>query len=431
MKYRFLFIMLGFFFIVPGISFSDDSVYQKHIASGIADLETKHYRDAIDEFRAALKEHPNDHTATLYLGIAQSRSGNREAGDSLNKALTLNPNYPRTNLELGIFHFNQSAFGEARNLFNTTKKLAPQTELSDMAENYLRVMDDGKTGKPWSLQISLGGQYDSNVAIVADAQPIPPGISDKSDWRAVVYLKGRYTFINSKDVEGSAGYSLYQSLHSKQSDFNVTQHLFELKGAYTVNRSLKLAGTYAFEYVYLGGDGYDYAHSITPSLTLSEGKGFSTVLEYRYQYNHFMDTELFTTNSFRTGSNNMIGITQNIPLSTSIAAKVGVTREFNAADKEYWDYTGNKVFAGLNFNLPYRLFLNLYGDYYSRDYEGIDPAFDSVRKDTNYTVSASLTKAYSNQLSITLAQLYTKNNSNKDYYDYTRSITSLFLNVRF
>lgn len=429
MKIRFTFAVI--ILLLFGISYADDALYQKHIASGVAAIETKHYRGAIDEFRAALKEHPDDLTATLYLGIAQSRSGDREAGSSLSKALALNHNNPRTNLELGIFHFNQSAFSEARNNFTMTKRLAPQTELSDMAENYLRVMDDGKTEKPWSLLLSLGGQYDSNVAILPDDLPLPFGVSDKSDWRAVVYLKGRYTLINDKDAEVSAGYSLYQSLHSNLSDFNVTQHLLELKGSYAVNPSLKLAGTYAFEYVYLGGDGYDYAHSISPSLTLSAGKGCSTVLEYRYQYTHFMDTELFTTNSFRTGSNNMIGITQHIPLRTSIAAKVGYAHDINAADKEYWDYNGDKFFAGLNFTLPYRLFLNLYGEHYSRDFDGTDPAFDSSRKDRNYTVSASLTKAYSNQISITLAQLYTKNNSNIDHYDYNRSITSLFLNVRF
>ncbi|MBI5073868.1 MAG: tetratricopeptide repeat protein [Nitrospirae bacterium] len=430
MKIRSFFSVL-IFFIVSGISYADDSVYQKHIALGISALEVNNYRDSADEFKAALIEHPDDHTATLYLGIAQSRSGNKEAGPSLKKALSLNPKNPRTNLELGIFYFNQSAFSEAKEHFNATKKLAPQTELSDMAEKYLRAMDQGGSGKPWSLLISLGGQYDTNVAIIPDDRPMPLGVSDKSDWRAVVYLKGKYTFISNKNLEGSAGYSLYQSLHSNLSDFNVSQHLFDLKGSYTVTPSLKLTGTYTFEYVYLGGDGYDYAHSISPSLTLSEGNGFSTVLEYRYQYSHFMNTELFTTNSFRTGSNNLAKITQIIPLRTSVAAKVGYAHDENAANKEYWDYSGDKFFAGLTFSLPHRMFLDLSGEYYSRDFEGISPASNSGRKDTSRTVSAALTKAYSNTLSITLAQLYTRNKSNIEDFDYKRGITSLFLNVRF
>ncbi len=430
MKIRLLFSAL-FFLIITGISYADDSVYQKHIALGIAALETNNYRDAVDEFSAALKEHSDDHTATLYLGIAQSRSGNKDAGPSLKKALALNPKNPRTNLELGIFYFNQSAYGEAKDHFAATKKLAPQTELSEMAENYMRAMGQGGSAKPWSLLMSLGTQYDSNVAIIPDDRALPLGLSDKSDWRAVVYLKGKYTFVSSKNLEGSASYSLYQSLHNNLSDFNVTQHLFDLKGSYTLSPSLKLTGTYTFEYVYLGGDGYDYAHAISPSLTLLEGNGFSTILEYRYQYSHFMNTDLFSTNSFRTGSNNLAGITQIIPLKTSIAAKVGYAHDENAANKEYWDYSGDKFFAGLTFTLPHRMFLDLYGEYYSRDFEGISPASDSARKDTSRTVSASLTKAYSNRLSLTLAQLYTKNKSNIEDFDYKRSITSLFLNVRF
>ena len=417
--------------VLAGISYADDSVYQKHIALGVSALEINDYRVADDEFKAALKEHPDDHTATLYLGIAQSRSGNKQAGTSLKKALAMNPKNPRAHLELGILYYNQSSFGEARDHFNAAKKLAPQTELSDMAENYLRAMDQGVSGKPWSLLISFGTQYDSNVAIIPDDRTLPLGVSDKSDWRAVLYLKGKYTFVSSRDLEGSAGYSLYQSLHSNLSDFNVTQHLFDLKASYALTPSLKLSGTYAFEYVYLGGDGYDYAHSISPSLTLSEGNGFSTILEYRYQYSHFMNTDLFSTNSFRTGSNNMAGITQVIPLKTSLAAKVGYAHDENAAAKEFWDYSGDKFFAGLTFTLPHRMFLDLYGEYYSRDFEGISPASGSVRKDSSRTVSAAFTKAYSNRLSLTLAQLYTRNKSNIEDFDYKRSITSLFLNVRF
>ena len=89
------------------------------------------------------------------------------------------------------------------------------------------------------------------------------------------------------------------------------------------------------------------------------------------------------------------------------------------------------MFAGVTFSMPHRVFLDLYGEYYKIDYEGTDPVFNFGRKDTANTVSASLTKAYSNRLSITLGQLYTRNKSNIEDFDYKRAITSLFLNVRF
>lgn len=431
MKIKFLFAVLGFF-MVAGLSYADDSVYQKHIAYGVSALEINHYRDAADEFRAALKEHPDDPTATLYLGIAQSRSMDKEAASSLKKALAINPENPRTNLELGILYFNQSAFSEAEDYFINTKKLAPKTEFSEMAEKYLRAIKGGGAEKPWALHISAGGQYDNNVAIVSDDIPLPESVSHKSDWRAIFYLKGIYTIFSSKAFESSAGYSLYQSLHSRLSDFDLTQHLFELKGVYTLAPSVKLNGAYSFEYIYLGGDDYDYAHAFSPSLTLTEGKGISTVIDYRYRYSHFMDSDLFTTNSARTGSNNLIGITQNFPIGNSIAAKVGYSHDEDSTKKDYWDYSGDKVFLGLRFSMPYRSFLDLYGDYYKRDYDGADPAIsDANRNDTSRTYSASLTKAFGDRYSLTLAQLYTRNRSNIEAYDYNRAITSLFLNVRF
>ena len=430
MKIRFLSAVLSIL-IVTGISYADDAAYQKHIAYGISAIEINNYKDAVDEFREALKERPDDRAATLYLGIAQSRSMDKEAGSTLKKSLALNPENPRTTLELGIFYFNQSAFSEAEDYFNNTIKLAPKTEFSEMAEKYLRVIKQGSAEKRWALNISLGGQYDSNVPIIADNMRLPEDVSHKSDWRAILYLNGRYTLSSSKTFESSAGYSLYQSLHSRLSDFNITQHLVDLKGVYSITPSVKLSGIYSFEYVYLGGDDYDYAHAFSPSLTLSQGKGVSTVIDYRYRYSHFMNSDLYTTNSFRTGSNNLIGITQNFPIGNSIAVKVGYAYDNDSTEKDYWDYSGNKVFLGLRFSMPYRTLLDLYGEYYRTDYDGADPFSDKKRNDTSRTFSASLTKGFSDRYSVTLGQFYTKNSSNIDVYDYTRAITSLFLNVRF
>jgi hypothetical protein len=421
-------------FLISGISYADDSVYQKHVATGVSALENNRYKDAIEEFSAALNKHPEDRAATLYLGIAQSRSGNKEAGPTLKKALAMAPKDPRTNLELGIFFYNQSAFSEAEDYFDNTKKFAPKTEYSEMADKYLAVMNGaGGQEKRWALNISLGGQYDSNVAIAPDGVPLTNSVSHKSDWSSIAYAKGGYTFISDKHFESSVGYSMYQSLHNRLSDFNVSQHVLELKSSYSVTNSLKVNGSYSFEYIFLGGDGYVYDHSISPSITVSEGKGFSTELDYRYRYSHFMNTDLFSTNADRTGSNNLLGITQSIPVSAIMAAKAGFAHDKSSAEKDFWAYRGNKVFADLKFTLPKRVYLDLYGEYYNINYDDIDPSVSKSvkRKDTPWTYSASATKALSNTYSVTAAYLYTRNKSNIVSYDYKRGITSIFLNARF
>lgn len=425
-----LFILLSIF-IFSSISSATEATYEQHIAKGISSLETNNYKDAINEFRAALIEKPNDATTTLYLGIALNRSGDKEAETILKKALSMNPEEPRTNLELGIYYFNRTIYDEASDYFENTIKVAPATEFSARAEEYLKVIKQRGTVKRWILNISAGGQYDSNVVLNPDNSPLPQGISRKSDWRTIVYLKGRYNIITKEKLEGFISYSLYQSLHMKLSDFNVTQNLLELKGAYTISPTLNLKGIYSFEYVHVGWEKYDYAHSLSPSLIISEGKGFSTIIEYKYRKNHFMDSDLFVSNSERTGSNNLIGITQNIPIGTFLSASIGYSHDEDSTRKDYWDYQGDKGTAGLRWSLPKNILLDLAGEYYKKDYKGINPLSSEKREDKAFTTTILATKALSERYSITAGQLYTRNKSNIGAYDYKRGITSLFLNTRF
>jgi hypothetical protein len=426
-----IFPILLFLLAIQNTCHATDGLYEQHIARGISDIEADKFKDAAEEFNAALREKPDDPTATLYLGIALSRSGDREAEAVLKRALSMNPQEPRTNLEIGIHYFGRGLYDEARDYFENTIKLSPDTDLSRRAEEYLRFIERKVAPKRWGLNISIGGQYDSNVVLNTEDSPLPQGISDESDWRGVLYLKGRYSMVTHEKGEGSIGYSLYQSLHSELHDFNITQHLAELRGRYGISPILDLRGAYSFEYVYVGGYDYDFAHSITPSIAIMEGKGFSTIVEYRYRDSHFMDSDLFANNSERTGVNNLIGITQNIPLRPSISARVGYTHDEDSTRKEYWDYKGDKGFMGVRFSMPYRVLLDIYGEYYRKGYEGVNPISGSKRRDTIQTYSASATKAFTERHSMTMGYSYIDNDSNLDIYTYKRGITSLFLNARF
>jgi len=416
----------------PSIVLATEKAYEQHMAKGILSLEQSNYKSAIEEFRAALKERPDDERATLYLGIALSRSGDKEAETTLKKALLMNPQEPRTNLELGIYYYSKSIFEEAKDYLENTVRLAPDTEFSSKAEEYLKaIARRAALAKPWMMNISAGIQYDSNVVLEAENGPLPQGISRKSDWSAVLYLKGQYNLLRSDNINSSISYSLYQSLHSKLSDFNITQHLLELKASCMILPSISLAGQYSFEYIFVGGNEYDYAHSISPSVVISEGRGLSAVIEYRYRNVRFKDSDLFVDNSDRTGTNNLIGITQNIPVNTSIIARIGYSHDEDSTRKDYWDYRGDRGFLGIKFNLPIRVLLDLYGEYYRKDYKGVNPFSGTERKDTIHTYSASLTRALTDRYSITIGESYIRNNSNIGLYDYRRAITSLFLNARF
>ncbi len=408
-----------------------DSAYEIAIAKAVSKIERDDFEGAMEILQDILKTKPEDERATLYLGIAMSRSGNREAEGVLKKALLLNPNNQRTNLELGIYYFNRGIHGEAADYFNNTIQLAPTSEFAEKAEGYLKLVKPEGVAKRWALNFSLGGQYDNNVVLDSDANPLPEGISRKSDWRAVFYLKGLYKFISKTKLEGLASYSFYQSLHTSLSDFNVTSNQFDFVLAYHVSPNLSIKGEYLFEYILVGGDTYNYAHYLSPILVISEGGGFATELQYTYKDAHYRDSALFQDNSVRTGFNNLFRITQNIPIADAAMLRVGYSYDADKTEESYWDYRGNKGLAELKLTLPHSIYIDLYGEYYIKDYRDIYPGTNTERYDWISTGTISATKILSERFSVTLGQLYTNNKSSIDLYDYDRAITSLFVNVGF
>lgn len=412
-------------------SYAGEMTYEQHVLKGREYTKANNLPEAIAEFRGALRERPDDREATLYLAVVLNSSGDKEAESMLKRALFMDPTDPRTNLELGICYYNKATYDEAADYFENTINLAPGTEFSAKAERYLGLIRQ-KTGiKKWSVLVNAGGQYDSNVILNAAGSPLPQGISGKADWKATLSLKGRYDIPGGEKADASVGYSLYQSLHSKLSDFNISQHILDLSGGYSISPSLALRGSYSFEYVYVGGQGYNYAHSFVPSLVISEGSGFTALLEYKYKKSNFIDSEQFKDNSERTGSNNSIGITQYIPLGKSVVGSLGYFYDKDSTDKDYWNYTGNRVTAGLLSRISSNMLIDLSGEYYDKAYKGVSPGEQAARLDRTYTASISATRTFSEKYSVTLGYYYTDNRSNIAIYGYDRSITSLFLNVRF
>lgn len=410
---------------------ADDAAYERYIARGIAQLETNNYDSAVAEFTAALRERPHDFRALLYLGIAYSRSGSSETEPTLKKALLQNPKDPRVNLELGIYYFSKSIYAEAKDYFENTILLAPRTEFSSKAHEYLKVMSERGETKPWRLDLYLGTQYDTNVIVNGSASPLPQGISRESDWSAVGYLNARYRFFSHDKSEAFIGYNLYQNLHVHLSNFNVTQNIGELGAAFFLSPAVQVKALYAFEYVLVGGDEYDYANSFSPVLIISEGKGLSTSLEYRYTYTNYKNSELFFDNDDRTGSNNLFTITQYLPLHESVLAKIGYSFNDVNARKDYWSYTENKGFLGFSIALPYRISVNLEGSYYTQKYDADYPFEGVKRDDNNLTASVALSKLFSDRYGILLSQLYINNNSNIPDFDYNRAVTSIYFQMRF
>lgn len=423
--------LLAFFLVlILSVPVAAQTAYDQYISKGMSGLNSKDYDAAEEAFRAALKEKPDDYKATLYLGIVLNRKGLKESESLLKKALLMNPSDPNTNLQLGLYYLNRSVYPEATDYFENTIELAPGSEYSSEARRYLSSIGTRKT-KPWLLDAALGMQYDSNVVLGPDNKPLPEGISRKSDWRGVGFLKAQLDIASGQNFRITPSYTIYQSLHTKLSDFNITDQVAGIDALYALSDTIALKGTYTYEYVFVGGHPYDFAHTLTPAVVITEGKGFSTTVHYSWSKFHFMNGGLFPDNSDRTGFNNLVGIAQQVPLGNFVEFRAGYIYDKDSTRKDFWAYRGNRGFGSLAIKLPESVSADLYGEYYDKNYQGIDPASGSARHDKVQTYSISLSKRLSQHFSVVLGELYVRNQSNIDVFDYKRAITSIFLTARF
>ncbi|NVN97699.1 MAG: tetratricopeptide repeat protein [Geobacteraceae bacterium] len=401
------------------------------LVNGIALVQQGKYDSGIKILHRAVELDPENADANYYLGMALNRTAPDKTAEShLKRSLMVNPLNPGLNYELGIHYFQKDVKAEAADYFEQVIELAPGSEMASKSAEYLRKINEKSQGKRWDLSIFLGGQYDSNVMLNGRGMPLPGGYSGKSDWSALTNLRASYTPLKSEQTEIGIGYSFYQSLHNKLYNFDITQNLVDLSATYAIDSNTTVKGVYSFEYLLLGGNDYDFAHSLAPSLVMKNSMG-TTTFDYRFRNTSYRNSEQFLTNSDRNGYNNLAGISHILPISDSVAIWGLYNFDSERTNRREWDYVGNRFLAGLRAPLPFTLVADLSAEIYLKDYRVNDPAYAATRHDNQQTFSATVTKYLSANYSISLSEVLSKNKCTIPEFEYERSITSLLFNAKF
>jgi tetratricopeptide (TPR) repeat protein len=388
------------------------------------------YARALPILRAEAEKSPDDPRIAYFLGLALNRTiEGKEAESVLKSALMTIPDDPALNLELGILYFTKNIHDEAADYFEQTIQLAPDTPYARQADGYLRRIRDAGRGRPWTLNLAAGAQYDSNVMLNGSNQPLPAGYAHESDWSAVINAGGSYTFLSTDTFAATAGYSFYQNLHDTLTDFDVAQHQVELAGTYTAGE-VKLKGSYAYEYLFLGGDKYDYANVVGLSLSRSGNGNSQTGLDLRHRETSYRSSPRFVDNADRNGGTSSLALSHLRPLGSWGNIWAGYGLDAERTKRAYWDFLGNRCSLGLQVSLPLGLSGVVTGEVNDKRYSAQDPGFGTRRTDLQYTVGGALTATVAERFSLTLGEVFIRNDSNIGQYDYNRALTSLMLSVR-
>jgi hypothetical protein len=198
---------------------------------GIALGQLGRYHEALAALDAAQKLDPQNPLIYFYQGVVSHELKAFNQSPALfSRAMALSPDLtPSARYYTGMSYYERGLLDQAQREFEGAIALGePESELARTARAILEQrMPPPSAPKRWDLNLSLSGQYDTNVVLLPIGVQPPggsTGISQKDDFRMTVYARGEYRPIQTADWTAGISYGFYQSLHQKLTTFDIQDH---------------------------------------------------------------------------------------------------------------------------------------------------------------------------------------------------------------
>jgi len=463
----------------------ENKEFQYHLA--VAYARIKQEDEALRIFNALLRKDPGNYFKAYFdiAGIYSSQGRYQEALDTLNLAEQAEPASARVYLEKGYVYKNLKEYEQAVHSFNRAKELdpgetqlvyymtgavdlererfenadlmfrkavevAPQTPLGQSAQQTIPHVERAAWArKPWYLTTTLNWGYDDNVPRNPIEEitggPVSGGLG-KGDQFETFVLIGGYKFLNRKEMEIGAGYSLFSIGYRDWTENNVTAHS---PHAYFQGNfdPVYFRFQYDFSYFYAGGEkqsvnppiyltfaNNSYAkmrmHSFVPTISILEPYDLRTDINLSYQIKDYLDG--VTGDASRYGAD----ITQSYKIpGTDCFPRIGYRYAYERSDDQSSIYRYHEFFVGLNTPIYWGITGDVSFAYMRTQY----PEFSvpvTERDDKTYTLSVILNRYIVERLLLTFNYLHIKNDSDycqdrKDLYTFSKNIFILSLTYSF
>ncbi len=280
---------------------------------------------------------------------------------------------------LGLYYLGNTMYllekyKDATETFNKIIIIAPDSKIASDARLYNRVIDDISAtlpeNKPLFFNLSIGGQYDSNISYADQADTII------SDIAGVTNLSLGYNFNNNFQARYNYYGSLFSGVNDSTPNLNVFSYDFNLQrhtGNVRFNTSLsdKIFGEAEIfgNWYILAGNNFLFNGRFNPKINYYFTSNSITVLQYMLDINNY---PVFKTRSGLSHSldlshylyfldNNLwlrFGYNlQKINADDSIQTQAGLLSDGNRYDLTY-NFTNSLISNGLYSDIGFNLFLN-------------------------------------------------------------------------
>lgn len=408
------------------------------------------YQKAIDTLTIVEEIDPKEVRVYLEKGYAYQKLKNYDqAVENFNKAKDVEPKLLQVlHYNIAAVYFEAEAFDKAEEMFTRAIEVDPETATAENARKaVVNVRGAKRARRPLYLSASLTWAYDDNVLLKPLEQATVVSATgealNEDDQFQSFLFRGGYKFINRKDLEVAAGYSLYCSGYKELVQNNVLGHIPYLYLNYS-DHPFYLRVNYDFSYYYTGGkkDGQDQGlfftfgdsskklkmHTITPVLTIVEPHNLKSEITLSYQDKDYLD-EVTSDASHSSG-----GIVQSYKIpNTEYHPRAGYRYGYEDATDEKSSYKYHQVLLGLSSPLLWGVWGDISVTFERTNFER-NPAFSLTeeRRDRKYIGAISFTRPLTEMLQVMFSYSYTNNNSNVstgdiDPYEFKKNVYSLML----
>jgi len=443
------------------------------LSLGIARYHAGDLDGAQQAFASARAHGEKSAELDLYDGLLLLQRANaRDAAVALDRARLSDSSVdPVASFYSGLAWSSVDDRSHARESLQRVIDEAPGTPWAEAAERALKELNS-RSPRKW-LRMSVGAEYDTNVALLGYGVVLPPGISHQGDVRAVWWADAGIELLHSENWAAGVRAHYYGNANGSLHQFNEEYPGGGFWVDHKVDNSTSLRLEYDYSYAWVGAEPYLSGNTATFSVIHDWGESGTTVVSTEavwdnYFFLFFPRQQIPVQGS--PGANCMLecapvglntessldadgfgattGFDHAIPLAwNGTIVNGGYRYEYYNSEGSEWRFTGHELHLGVHTNLPFEVRLYVVGSYTYRPFENpsVFPNSQELktaqlantayrqnpfnRRDNVYQVEVGLERKITDALSVSVRYNYLDNDSNTDVYRYTRQIVGGYLTL--
>ena len=432
------------------VQFRDATTLKPPIKDAVVELiDVLNQLDQLDEavkwIDVAEKNNIYPAKTAFLKGMILSKKGQyAPAIAAFEKSKQLEKSYTQAaDFQIAIAYMADRKYAKAKERFQAAVTQDPLSDLGSFARRYQDIVEEQSfLQRPLRVTIGITGQYDTNML----QEPLTyPGLPDAGTEQSlalnsslrldyVPILPGRWLF--------NAGYGAVSRLHEKNSTrYDLIANTFNAAPGYDFGRfALNLSGNYTF--VLKRGD---YDNNGGGYRRYSENSSVGPLFRFLAKNNHIFELytgyavkDYFKTTPVGNPQDNMSACGLDSYLSWMWLFQNGglfnARFSFNVdnADGIYWDNRSYKVTANMIYPVWKKINLQLGGEYTLAPYAYENQYFNNtVRLDQIFTGIIGFNWYINKNITGLIQYTGTRANSNIYIYDYSRSLWSAGVELRF